>query len=46
MSAWLLDTNVISELSKAREYGLTVAMRNTKHFPFCPIVNPFDQTAS
>ena len=27
----------------AREYGLTVATRNTKHFPFCQTVNPFDQ---
>ena len=27
----------------AREYGLGVATRNTKHFPFCPTVeNPFD----
>jgi predicted nucleic acid-binding protein len=25
----------------AREYGLTVATRNTKDFPFCPTVNPF-----
>ena len=25
----------------AREYGLTVATRNTKHFPFCPTENPF-----
>jgi toxin FitB len=25
----------------AREYGLTVATRNVKHFPFCPTVNPF-----
>lgn len=26
----------------AREYGLTVATRNTKHFPFCQTVNPFE----
>jgi predicted nucleic acid-binding protein len=27
----------------AREYGLGLATRNTKHFPFCPIVeNPFE----
>lgn len=26
----------------AREYGLTIATRNTGHFPFCAIVNPFD----
>jgi predicted nucleic acid-binding protein len=25
----------------AREYGLTVATRNTKHFPYCETVNPF-----
>jgi predicted nucleic acid-binding protein len=25
----------------AREYGLTVATRNTKHFPFCAAENPF-----
>ena len=26
----------------AREYGLTVATRNVKHFPFCQTVNPFE----
>jgi predicted nucleic acid-binding protein len=26
----------------AREYGLTVATRNGKHFPFCAIENPFE----
>lgn len=26
----------------AREYGLTVATRNGKHFPFCQTENPFD----
>ena len=26
----------------AREYGLTVATCNTKHFPFCQTENPFD----
>ena len=25
----------------AREYGLTIATRNTGHFPFCRTVNPF-----
>lgn len=25
----------------AREYGLTIATRNTAHFPFCETVNPF-----
>jgi predicted nucleic acid-binding protein len=25
----------------AREYELTIATRNTKHFPFCDVVNPF-----
>jgi len=25
----------------AREYGMTVVTRNTKHFPFCQTVNPF-----
>ena len=25
----------------AREYGLVVATRNEKHFPFCQTVNPF-----
>ena len=25
----------------AREYGLTIATRNTAHFPFCDVVNPF-----
>jgi len=25
----------------AREYGLTVATRNAKHFPFCQTENPF-----
>ncbi len=25
----------------AREYGLTIATRNTAHFPFCSLVNPF-----
>lgn len=25
----------------AREYGLTIATRNTHHFPFCHTVNPF-----
>ncbi|HWY75652.1 MAG TPA: PIN domain-containing protein [Verrucomicrobiae bacterium] len=27
----------------AREYGLTVATRNTRDFPFCPTVNPFER---
>jgi len=27
----------------AREYGLTVATRNVKHFPFCRTENPFDE---
>jgi toxin FitB len=26
----------------SREYGLTIATRNTKHFPFCKVINPFD----
>lgn len=26
----------------AREYGLTVATRNTKHFPFCQTVDPLE----
>jgi len=26
----------------SREYGLTVATRNTRHFPFCQTVDPFD----
>jgi|SRR5665213_114930 len=26
----------------AREYGLTVATRNVKHFPFCATENPFE----
>jgi predicted nucleic acid-binding protein len=26
----------------AREYGLTVATRNGKHFPFCTVEDPFD----
>ena len=26
----------------AREYGLTVATRNVKHFPFCRAENPFE----
>jgi len=25
----------------AREYGLTIATRNVKHFPFCKTENPF-----
>ena len=25
----------------AREYGLKIATRNEKHFPFCELVNPF-----
>ena len=25
----------------AREYGLTIATRNTARFPFCEVVNPF-----
>jgi len=25
----------------AREYELTIATRNIKHFPFCDVVNPF-----
>lgn len=25
----------------AREYGMTVATRNTKHFPLCPTEDPF-----
>ena len=25
----------------SREYGLTIATRNTNHFPFCQTVNPF-----
>jgi predicted nucleic acid-binding protein len=25
-----------------REYGLTVATRNVKHFPFCQTENPFE----
>ncbi len=27
----------------AREYGLTVATRNVKHFPFCRAENPFNR---
>ena len=27
----------------AREYGLTVATRNVKHFPFCKVENPFSK---
>jgi toxin FitB len=27
----------------AREYGLTVATRNVKHFPFCATENPFEE---
>ena len=30
----------------AREYGLTVATRNVKHFPFCQVENPFDSKDS
>jgi len=30
----------------AREYGLTVATRNAKHFPFCKTENPFEQVES
>jgi predicted nucleic acid-binding protein len=26
----------------AREYGLTVATRNVRHFPFCQVENPFE----
>ncbi|HTV43371.1 MAG TPA: PIN domain-containing protein [Candidatus Sulfotelmatobacter sp.] len=26
----------------AREYGLTIATRNTTHFPFCSTVDPFN----
>jgi hypothetical protein len=25
-----------------REYGLTVATRNVRHFPFCQVENPFE----
>ena len=27
----------------ARSLGLTVATRNTNHFPFCAVVNPFEK---
>jgi toxin FitB len=30
----------------AREYGLTIATRNVKHFPFCQVENPFDSKDS
>ena len=26
----------------AREYGLTIATRNVRHFPFCQTENPFE----
>ena len=29
-----------------REYGLTIATRNVKHFPFCQVENPFDSKDS
>jgi predicted nucleic acid-binding protein len=34
----LRDTQIAAV---AREYGLTVATRNEKHFPFCKTENPF-----
>ena len=27
----------------AREYGLTIATRNVRHFPFCQTENPFEK---
>ena len=30
----------------AREYDLTVATRNVRHFPFCQVENPFDSKDS
>lgn len=30
----------------AREYGLTVATRNEKHFPFCETINPFSSAGT
>jgi predicted nucleic acid-binding protein len=29
----------------AREYELTIATRNARHFPFCKTENPFAPTA-
>ena len=26
----------------AREFGMTVATRNVRHFPFCQVENPFE----
>ena len=30
----------------AREYGLSIATRNVRHFPFCKVENPFDSKGS
>lgn len=35
----LRDTQIAAT---AREYGLVVATRNVRHFPFCKVTNPFD----
>ncbi len=35
------DLRVTQIAAIAREYGLTVATRNVRHFPFCPTENPF-----
>jgi predicted nucleic acid-binding protein len=39
---WLLVFGDTQLTATAREYGLTIATRNFRHFPFCRIEDPFE----
>ena len=39
---WLLVFSDTQLATIAREYELTIATRNARHFPFCRIENPFE----
>ena len=39
---WLLVFGDTQLAAIAREYGLTIATRNGRHFPFCRIGNRFE----
>jgi predicted nucleic acid-binding protein len=41
---WLIDTKDTQIAAIAREYGLTIATRNIRHFPFCQTENLFELT--
>ena len=37
------DIRDLQIASIARSLGWTIVTRNTSHFPFCPVVNPFER---